>query len=142
MLCKNSVKEVRFGKTSSVKDKLHLKYLINKIIWKNTQIFHAYLLYFIRTFSCFLWLCSKTYCSIKMLLWKKQPSRNCVEIMFAFNVFHEGDQILPRKWQPLTAESPFKMMKNAFYFTLKSLLVLKIFKFLSWIFSNVKKRLD
>ena len=28
-------------------------------------------------------------------------------------------------------ESPLKMMKNAFYFTLETLFVLKIFKFLS-----------
>ena len=33
--------------------------------------------------------------------------------------------------QPLIKESPLKIMKNAFYFTLKALLVLKIFKFLS-----------
>ena len=32
---------------------------------------------------------------------------------------------------PLKMESPLKMMKNAFYFTLKALVVLKIFKFLS-----------
>ena len=31
----------------------------------------------------------------------------------------------------LAAESPFKMMKNAFYFTSKAFFVLKIFKFLS-----------
>ena len=31
----------------------------------------------------------------------------------------------------LVNESPLKMMKNAFYFTLKALFVLKIFKFLS-----------
>ena len=31
----------------------------------------------------------------------------------------------------LAAESPLKMMKNAFYFTSKPLFVLKIFKFLS-----------
>ena len=42
--------------------------------------------------------------------------------------------------QFLAAESPFKMMKNAFYFTLKALFVLKIFKFLS--FGCVEKRLD
>ena len=35
--------------------------------------------------------------------------------------------------------SPLKMMKNAFYFTLKSLFVVKIFKFLSWIFGHVEK---
>ena len=33
-------------------------------------------------------------------------------------------------------------MKNAFYFTLKALFVLKIFKFLSWLFSHVAKRID
>ena len=35
-------------------------------------------------------------------------------------------------------DSPSKMMKNAFYFMLKALFVLKIFKFL-W---HVEKRLD
>ena len=33
--------------------------------------------------------------------------------------------------QFFATESPLKMMKNAFYFTLKALFVLKIFKFLS-----------
>ena len=33
--------------------------------------------------------------------------------------------------QFLTNESPLKMMKNAIYFTLKALFVLKMFKFLS-----------
>ena len=33
--------------------------------------------------------------------------------------------------QFLATESPLKMMKNGFYFTLKALFVLKIFKFLS-----------
>ena len=37
---------------------------------------------------------------------------------------------------------PFKNMKNAFYFTLKALVVLKIFKFLSWLFGHVLKQLD
>ena len=30
-------------------------------------------------------------------------------------------------------------MKNAFYFTLKTLFILKIFKFLSWLFGDVEK---
>ena len=34
------------------------------------------------------------------------------------------------------------MMKNAFYFTLKAVLVLKIFKFSSWHFGQTEKRLD
>ena len=33
-------------------------------------------------------------------------------------------------------------MKNPFYFMLKALLVLEIFKFLSWLFGYVEKRLD
>ena len=33
-------------------------------------------------------------------------------------------------------------MKNAFYFTSKALFFLKAFKFLSWIFGRVAKRLD
>ena len=33
-------------------------------------------------------------------------------------------------------------MKNAFYFILKVLLVLKISKFLSWLFGHVQKWLD
>ena len=34
------------------------------------------------------------------------------------------------------------MMKNAFRFILKALSVLKIFKFLSWYFSHIKKRFN
>ena len=34
------------------------------------------------------------------------------------------------------------MIKNAFYFTSKALLVLKISKFLSWIFGYVAEQLD
>ena len=34
------------------------------------------------------------------------------------------------------------MMKNVFYFTLKAHFVLKIFKYLSWFFGHLKKRLD
>ena len=42
----------------------------------------------------------------------------------------------------LAAESLLKMMKRAFYFTSKALFVLKIFKFLSWLFGPVAKRFD
>ena len=41
-------------------------------------------------------------------------------------------------WQFLTRESPLKMMKNGFYFTLKALFLLKIFKFLSWLFGHIE----
>ena len=36
-------------------------------------------------------------------------------------------------------DSPSKMMESAFYFILKALFVLKIFKCLSWLFGNVEK---
>ena len=44
--------------------------------------------------------------------------------------------------QFLATKNPLKMMRNAFYFTSKALLVLKIFKFLPQIFGHVAKRLD
>ena len=37
-------------------------------------------------------------------------------------------------------ESPLEVMKNAFYFILKALFVLKIFKFLSRLFGHVGKK--
>ena len=49
---------------------------------------------------------------------------------------------LSRLRQFLATENPFKMMKNAFYFALKALFVLKIFKFLFWLFGYVEKRFD
>ena len=45
-------------------------------------------------------------------------------------------------WQFFADKSPLKVMKNAFYFTPKALLVLKIFKILPWLFGHVAKRLD
>ena len=36
-------------------------------------------------------------------------------------------------------KSPLKMMKNAFWLILKALFVLKIFRFLSWLFGHVEK---
>ena len=42
----------------------------------------------------------------------------------------------------LATGSPFKMMKNAFYFNSKTIFVLKIFKFLSWLFGHVTTWVD
>ena len=44
--------------------------------------------------------------------------------------------------QFLATEISLKMMKKAFHFIIKALLVLKIFKLSYWIFTHVKKRLD
>ena len=59
-----------------------------------------------------------------------------------FEQFHIIKGALSSLWQLLAAEIPLKMMKNAFYFTFKALLALQKFKFLSWIFGPVEKRLD
>ena len=44
--------------------------------------------------------------------------------------------------QFLASGSLFKMIDNAFYFTFNALFVLKVFEFLSWLFSHVEKWLD
>ena len=48
-------------------------------------------------------------------------------------------QIWNNFWQ---LKDLLKLMKNAFYITLKALLVIKKFVYLSWIFGHVRKRLD
>ena len=49
---------------------------------------------------------------------------------------------LPKKIFFCFNESPLKVIKNAFYFILKALFVLKIFRFLSWLFGHVNKLLE
>ena len=44
--------------------------------------------------------------------------------------------------QLMLTKNPIKMMKNAFCFTSKAISVLKIFKFLSWLFCQLTKQLD
>ena len=44
--------------------------------------------------------------------------------------------------QFLAIETPFKMMKNALYFISTALFVLKILRFLSWLFGHVTEQLD
>ena len=61
-----------------------------------------------------------------------------------FSLFHQfsplkSDSYLPKIYVICLIESPLKVIKNAFYFILKALFVLKIFKFLSWLFGHVEK---
>ena len=52
----------------------------------------------------------------------------------------KSDSHLPKNFVLICLiESPLKMMKNVFYFILKALFVLKIFKFLSGLFGHVEK---
>ena len=54
----------------------------------------------------------------------------------------KSDSHLPKKFVICLIESPLKMMKNAFYFNLKALFVLKIFKFLSRLFGHLGKTVN
>ena len=54
----------------------------------------------------------------------------------------KSDPHLPKKKFTCFNNTPSKKMKNAFHFILKALFILKIFKFFSWPFEHVEKRLD
>ena len=54
----------------------------------------------------------------------------------------KSDSHHPKTLLYLLQLNPFKNIKNAFYFILKTLLVLETFKFLCWFFGLVKERLD
>ena len=54
-------------------------------------------------------------------------------------LFKVGLSSSPQKFFICFNDSPSKTMKNTFYFILKGLFVLKIFKFLSWLFGHVEK---
>ena len=51
----------------------------------------------------------------------------------------KSDPHLPKKRFYLLQWKPFKNDENAFYFILKALFVLKIFKCLSWLFGHIEK---
>ena len=51
----------------------------------------------------------------------------------------KSDSHLPKKYFTCFNRSPLKLMKNTFYFVLKALFPLKIFKFLSGVFGQVEK---
>ena len=62
-------------------------------------------------------------------------SRNSKKIYLTL----KSDSHLPKKCVIWFTGTRLKMMKNAFYFILKALFVLKISKFLSWLFSHIVK---
>ena len=67
--------------------------------------------------------------------------RNIPNTAFSLFSFADLKGALSGLRQFLTTKSPLKMKKKAFNFTSKALFVLKMFKFLSWLFSHVAKRL-
>ena len=66
-------------------------------------------------------------------------------ILLSFNfrkLLLKWESQLPKFFFICFKENPFNLMKNTFYFTLKALFDLKIFKFLSWPFGHVEKWLN
>ena len=87
------------------------------------------------------WIFGKLY--IQIIKWFLYSSPLVIEtISFIMrslalqNKLLKSDSHLPKK---LFYENFSKMMKNALYFNLKALFVLKIFKFFSWTFGHVEK---
>ena len=71
--------------------------------------------------------------SLLLVFWKSYEHL----LKFNFNCFFFLELLLP-----FIRYFIWNLFKNAFYLTLKALFVLKIFKFLSWIFGPLEKRLD
>ena len=67
-----------------------------------------------------------------------KPLTICI-LYLSITCLKAHSQVWDNFWQLKTL---LKMMKNAFYFTSKVLFILKIFRFLSWLFGHVAKRLD
>ena len=63
-------------------------------------------------------------------------------LLSCFFIWKHFERALSGLRQLLATEGPLKMINNAFYFTLKALLGLKISNFLSWLFTHVEKRLE
>ena len=67
---------------------------------------------------------------VKIFVYKHNNNRISEEVALFLEL--KSDSHLPKKFLFIRFnESPLKMMKNAFYFILKALFVLKIFRFLS-----------
>ena len=58
------------------------------------------------------------------------------------NILQHLKGVLLSLRQFLASENSLKIMKNDFYLTLKSLLALKISKFLSWVFCHIEKQIQ
>ena len=70
--------------------------------------------------------------------YKKETPTQVLSLEF-WKIFNDA---LSGLRQISTTEKPLKMIKKGFYFALKSLFVLKIFKVLYWLFGHLEKQLD
>ena len=91
--------------------------------WLNCWIYNPYFAH-----SVFMFVCALTFRNIH------------INLLFVTDVFFIKDKLSGLR-QLLASESPVKLKKNAFHFTLKVLFVLKTFKFLSRLFGCVENDL-
>ena len=110
--------------------------LFCKIVIEHLQLSRCYIKHFRKKWYS-LWVVSlmvlKIFCFMKLLqsyfLACKHPCRNSLFALIFIRFVVKGQLSGVRKF--LATGSTFKMLLNAFYFTLKSFFVLKLFKFLS-----------
>ena len=84
-------------------------------------------------------LCSSLFFNQVAGFFYRTPPKGCFRNRYFINIL-KSDSHLPKFFKIICFNyNPSKMMKNAFYFILKAFFVLKIFKFLSWLFGHVGK---
>ena len=85
----------------------------------------------------------KNLAMLHILKWKKLKCVNIKKmdaiICYTIEIVQPIKGALSGLKQFLAIQNTLKMLKNAFYFTLKALFVLKIFKLLSWLVGRVEK---
>ena len=80
--------------------------------------------------------------TIALTLFLLIPVNVKVEFVGLGSVIKDGLSLSEKNCFIYFNEKPLKMMKNAFHFILKAPFIPKIYKFSSWLFGHVEKRLD
>ena len=96
--------------TISFSNRSHWRKLLAFVLLNSTNICVTYLIYWTLDRETCYWHLNRIGLLKILLMWLKEHSQ---------------------VWEFSVIESVFKIMKNAFYFTLQALFVLKVFKFLS-----------
>ena len=121
--------------------KSHLKWIWSETFWSGIGCFSRILLSGQKVFYIKVILLHQNILCLIFLMMQENPFQQMSLITFSFIL--KSRSHLPKKIVICFIESSLKMTKRNFYFILKVLFVLKIFKFLSWLFGHAgKKKLD
>ena len=87
-------------------------------------------------------ICWKIFENVFFFNYNVWKINGCGDIFRALSKIYDETfkSALPGLTQIMATESPLKMMKNAFYFILKAIFVLKIFKFFPCFFGHIETR--